>query len=374
MKTSCNKLIGIALLLLSTVVGCSNSQPEASVPSQPSAPETAVTPAAPVEPATQPLDLQVNHPNGTVLQIKGITFADDNIALDVAVVNGHNQTIQLNQSEMLLRDDIGNTYRLSAPPQNQQLEVAAGQRLEGTLIFLGRVAPGATSLTLTTNDKFGGEQEWATNPKMTIANIPTQAIASGSTATSETAIAQPPQNPSSTTSGSQSASTNQLQPNQQQPNQQQPNQQQPNQAPINSTPTNEAAATGTMTGNNTALDLQARHPNGLVVQVKGVSLNNDTVAIAMSAVNGFDNTVRLNQADMVLRDNLGNKYNLSPPPQNPDVEVASGSKLEGQFIFLGRVAPSATSLSLFINDRFGSTNNQYSPTPQLRIDNIPVRR
>lgn len=127
-------------------------------------------------PNDQDLDLQTNHANGSVLRVTHVAFKPDHITIDFTITNGYEKEIKLNElnDSLVLRDNVGNKYNFSPPAQNPELRVAPRTTLQGKAIFLGRIAPSATSLTLTTNDKFGGNQNFSVNPKMVIDNIPVQ--------------------------------------------------------------------------------------------------------------------------------------------------------------------------------------------------------
>ena len=340
--------IGV-ILLVSMTLGCQNQAPSSvqfpkSLSDGSPTAESSPIAASPVATATAiPLDLQANHPNGTVLQVKEISFSPDHISLKLAITNGHDNAIQLNRnnSEMILVDNLGNQYRLAAPPQNPKIEIAQGQTLSGTFVFLGRLAPTATSLSLVTNHQYGGDQDFTNDPKITIANLPTQASAAG-TGSSEPSAA--PTAPLETTA-----------------------------SPTTTPAANSSGQTSTE-AKRQSLDLQASHPNGVVLQVKGIEFTDDSIALDVVVVNGHDKAINLHQAGMILRDNLGNQYNLSAPPQNPKVEVATRSRLQGKLIFLGRIAPTAISLTLISNERYGSADNQFTETPKFTISDIPVQR
>jgi len=136
---------------------------------------TQTAPPAAAGPRSYPVDLQANHPNGSVLRVTKVTLADDHVALDLAVTNGHRHDIELNSNgRMVLVDNIGGRYNPAAPPQDPDVRVAQGTNMQGTFVFLGRVNPAATSLTLTTNSGYGGENEHSNQPKFIIRDIPVQ--------------------------------------------------------------------------------------------------------------------------------------------------------------------------------------------------------
>lgn len=100
----------------------------------------------PVEP-----DLELRHPNGTVVRVQRVSFAPTSISVDVEAVNGFTKNIALNQRGVHLADDLGNGYNFVAPQDNTKLVVASGATLTGTLSFLGPIDRKATSLKLLIN-------------------------------------------------------------------------------------------------------------------------------------------------------------------------------------------------------------------------------
>ena len=123
------------------------------------------------------------------------------------------------------------------------------------------------------------------------------------------------------------------------------------------------------------LDLQANHPNGTVLRITKISFNEDSIVLGFSVTNGHKYEIELSQnTRMQLKDNLGNQYNLSPPKTNPEIEVPTGSTINGNLIFLGRISPDAKSLTLTTNHDYDSQTSEYSRSPRIVIDNIPVER
>ncbi len=169
---------------------------------QPSTP-TSAQPALSNLPPAQQLALQVKHPNGTTLQVTRVSFHEDNIQLQVSVTNGGANEIKLADfDDMIVRDNLGSTYRLSPPPQNPELTVAPATTVQVLLVFLGRVQPGATHLTLTANSRTGSDTSDSTRaPRMVVPNIPVGAPTApgrqpGSPAPTTSTSAQPAPPPS----------------------------------------------------------------------------------------------------------------------------------------------------------------------------------
>jgi hypothetical protein len=154
--------------------GLINSSEETTAQTTPLPPPTADS-NAPL-PAPKSLNLQVNHPNGSVARLTNITFGTDSTVVEMNITNGSRNPIKLNNSnDMVLKDNLGNQYNLSAPPNNPEIEIKPGTTLKGQFVFLGRILPSATTITLTTNDKFGGNQNFSATPKIEFVNIPIQA-------------------------------------------------------------------------------------------------------------------------------------------------------------------------------------------------------
>lgn len=117
------------------------------------------------------LNLQTNHATGSVLRVVGVRFANDHIAVDLEFTNGADFEQELNAhsgNRFVLRDDLGNVYNLSPPPNNGDVAVPAGQNVAGEFVFLGRIHPDATQVTLVTNEQHGGNEDFSRSPKMTL--------------------------------------------------------------------------------------------------------------------------------------------------------------------------------------------------------------
>ncbi|HEX8385590.1 MAG TPA: hypothetical protein VF576_05380 [Rubricoccaceae bacterium] len=117
------------------------------------------------------LNLQTNHATGSVLRVTGVRFANDHIAVDIEFTNGSDHEQELNQysnDDFVVRDDLGNVYNISPPANNGDVAVPAGQSINGEFVFLGRIHPDATRLTLVTNERLGDDADTSRDPKMTI--------------------------------------------------------------------------------------------------------------------------------------------------------------------------------------------------------------
>lgn len=120
--------------------------------SQTSASTAAATTLKTSLPAMQTYDLQVND-NQVVARLTQIGFTDDSIVVTMAFTNVSQEPIQLNsKDDLILRDDTYNsTYRLATPSNNPKIQIQPGTTLKGQFVFIGRVSPKATNLSIATN-------------------------------------------------------------------------------------------------------------------------------------------------------------------------------------------------------------------------------
>lgn len=138
------------------------------------APTTTEPDSSPDTTGLTPLNLQANHANGSTLRVTGVSVGDGIITLKMVITNGHDEPIKLQDknSPAILKDDLGNVYNLVAPPDNPNITVNPNTTVRGDFVFSGQLAPNATTLTLLTNSKFGGDASFSKDPKFAIANIP----------------------------------------------------------------------------------------------------------------------------------------------------------------------------------------------------------
>ncbi len=144
--------VGVALTLALTVGACTSGGADR--------PPTTQSPTAAGATFTQSLtDRQLidRHPNGAVMTVRGIQIRPNSIALDVSVLNGYIDEIRLvddalfRDRDFYLVDDFGNPYRYDRRGGNPDLRIGAGQELTGSIVFLGRVPPEATTVAVKTN-------------------------------------------------------------------------------------------------------------------------------------------------------------------------------------------------------------------------------
>ena len=114
-----------------------------------------------------PIDIQVAHPNGVVLQTLSATVGREAVLVNVRVMNGRDREIELNASRenSYLLTDSGEKLLLVPSPANEDLAIPAGQTIDVALVFAGELprrqkatlvlnATGSTSSTASYNPKF----------------------------------------------------------------------------------------------------------------------------------------------------------------------------------------------------------------------------
>ncbi len=119
----------------------------------------------------KPMDAQVAHPNGVVLQVTSLQSRQTDTAVGIRVINGRNQEIDLNRfpnnrNGFLLLEN-GERLFLSPPPSNARLTVPAGQTFEGELVFLGRL-PQVRTGVMVLNESSSGRSQYTTSPDFRI--------------------------------------------------------------------------------------------------------------------------------------------------------------------------------------------------------------
>ncbi len=123
-----------------------------------------------------PLDIQVAHPNGTVLQLTSLQSRQTETVVGIRVINGDNREIRLNRfnrnRDGYIVVDSGERIYLSPPGSNSDLTVQPGQTMEGELVFLGRL-PQAQNAILVLNENSATDNEHTDTPGFRI-NLPLQ--------------------------------------------------------------------------------------------------------------------------------------------------------------------------------------------------------
>lgn len=132
--------------------------------------------------AAKALDIQVAHPNGTVLQLTSLRSDMTSTILGLRVMNGRDRDVELNrfnnrQGYILL--DTGERLYMSPPVGNPRLSIPAGQNFEGDLVFLGRLPP-VRSATLVLNENAQTDSQYTSTPGFRV-DLPVNEAPAGAT-------------------------------------------------------------------------------------------------------------------------------------------------------------------------------------------------
>lgn len=120
------------------------------------------------------------------------------------------------------------------------------------------------------------------------------------------------------------------------------------------------------------LNIKAEHPNGTIGRLSNISFNPQNTVIEIALINGFTHTIYLNLygKGVILVDDLGKKYNLKPPFDNPYLQIESGKKFTGKLFFEGGITTKVNSLTLITNNQIG-TDQPFTRRPKMEFF-IPI--
>lgn len=174
MISSRNLLLAAGVMALA---GCGQPASEANVAAEatPATTGAAAPAAASVSlwnnGQAKPLEIQVAHPNGVVLQVTSLQSRATSTVIGVRVINGRKDEVDLNRfnsnRDGFLLLETGERLYLSPPASNQRLTVPAGQTFEGELVFLGRLPP-VKSGVLVLNENSSTDNQYTTTPEFRI--------------------------------------------------------------------------------------------------------------------------------------------------------------------------------------------------------------
>lgn len=101
------------------------------------------------------LSTQATHPGGMVLQLTSLQAKPTETVIGITAINGDTDEQKLNvwpnNRNAFIVSGNGERFYLSPPPTNPDLTIQPGQRMEGQLVFLGRL-PEGQSATLVLNE------------------------------------------------------------------------------------------------------------------------------------------------------------------------------------------------------------------------------
>ncbi|WP_052668977.1 hypothetical protein [Nitriliruptor alkaliphilus] len=104
------------------------------------------------------IDQTQSHPNGVEVTVHSLRVEQDAIFVDIEAFNGAPFEVLLAALDLAtVVDDTGREYRYEPPEDNEALEIEPNGTLEGSIAFIGRVGPDASSVTLRFNYSKQGE-------------------------------------------------------------------------------------------------------------------------------------------------------------------------------------------------------------------------
>jgi outer membrane protein OmpA-like peptidoglycan-associated protein len=248
---------------------------------------------------------------GVELRIEGVNFTENRIGVLVRISNplALEARIAPSLALSLIEDDLGNRYPLVLPEGEGWITIPAASARSGTLSFAGRIHPGATRLNLAVNAGTDSRQDRGRL-------FPELIVRNIELAGDGTVALLPPA---------------------------------------------------------LLLSDAIDHPNDVRVQLFGATFSDVGIEIPVSIANGRNETVGLAATGSLLVDNMGNRYPFIPSPDNPRLVVDAGTTVEATLAFSGRIADSATSLSVVFNAGRSETDPN-TREPSFTFGPYPLER
>lgn len=263
-------------------------------------------------PSPVPLRRSVSALTGVELQIEGINFTENRIGVWVRIANPGqtNASIAPTIAPSLLIDDLGNRYPLVLPEREGSIVIPAGSARSGLLSFAGRIHPDATTLGLGLNAGAAGDTLDGTT-------IYPKLIAEAIPLTGDSAVAPLPN-------------------------------------PIN-------------------VPAAGEHPGGIRVELAAIEFSNDSSSAELVIRNSATKSMALAALPTYLVDDHNIRYPLVAPTGNEQLTFDAGTLIEGTFAFSGRIADTATQITLVFNSG-GSPDDPTSQTPSISIGPFELDR
>lgn len=113
----------------------------------------------------EPLDIQLIHPGGVVLQVLSVRTGGERTEVLARVVNGRDREIDLNggNEQSYLLTDAGEKLMLVPPGTNSRLSVPAGQTIDAALVFAGE--PSGDEAVLILNERSRSDNVYTNSPR-----------------------------------------------------------------------------------------------------------------------------------------------------------------------------------------------------------------
>lgn len=122
-------------------------------------------------------------------------------------------------------------------------------------------------------------------------------------------------------------------------------------------------------------DLQMNQSE-IMMRLTEVALAEDSTILTLSITNGRREVVEIDteKGHIVLYDDKSNKYNLAIPTDNPLIQIPSGTTLNGQFVFIGRLLPEVNTIRLDTQMQWLRANSSSRDGTIFTMTNIEVSR
>jgi hypothetical protein len=106
---------------------------------------------------------------------------------------------------------------------------------------------------------------------------------------------------------------------------------------------------------------------GAALLVQAVDFHPASIVLSVAIANPTDREIRLNQGRaLVLDDEAHGHHHLNPPADNPELSIPPRSRLTGELVFIGPLAPSVRQLTLAANG--GSAGDQTTGAATLSVE------
>lgn len=113
------------------------------------------------------LTAQSAHPSGMILQLTSLQAKPTETVIGMTVINGDSDEQKLNaypnNRNAFIVTGAGERFYLSPPPTNPELAIQPGQRMQGELVFLGRLPKGQNA-TLVLNETSSSPNRYTNQP------------------------------------------------------------------------------------------------------------------------------------------------------------------------------------------------------------------
>ncbi|MBO0349226.1 hypothetical protein J0895_08935 [Phormidium pseudopriestleyi FRX01] len=122
-------------------------------------------------------------------------------------------------------------------------------------------------------------------------------------------------------------------------------------------------------------DLQLNQSE-IVVRLTEVALAEDSTTLTLSITNGRREVIEIDteKNPIVISDDKYNKYNLAIPPDNPLIQIPSGTTLNGKFVFIGRLLPEVNTIRLRTLMQWTRANSSSREATLFNMYNIEISK